>query len=212
MEKVSFVTADGVTIAGNYWQGSSAAVLLLHMMPAAKESWNPFAKILNKNGFSILAIDLRGHGESTKQGGKELDFRKFSDADHQASIKDAEAGIEYLKGRGAKKTFIAGASIGANLALLYQSQHPEIEKTVLLSAGMNYRGVLVEPAARRLQAGQASFIAEGSSDSSCSGAAVKLGGMIKNSKTRSYYTAAHGTSLFTEQPQLMKEIVEWLKK
>ncbi|MBI4018955.1 MAG: alpha/beta hydrolase [Candidatus Aenigmarchaeota archaeon] len=211
MEKVSFVTSDGITIEGNYWPGSNTGVLLLHMMPSTKQSWNNFAKILNENGFSVLAIDLRGHGESTKQGNKKLDFRKFSDAEHQSSLQDVEDGIQYLKKRGIEKTFISGASIGANLALIYQCRHPEIEKTVLLSAGLAYRGVLTEPAARMLRKNQYVFMAEGSSDISSSGTAGKLGSIIKNKETRTYDTAAHGTNLFAEQPALMKEITRWLK-
>ena len=211
MEKASFATLDGVEIKGHYWQGSNTAVLLLHMMPATKESWSNFAELLNKTGFTVLAIDLRGHGESLTQGIRKLDFRKFSDAEHQASIKDVEAAVAYLTAEGAKNIYITGASIGANLALLYQSQHPEIKKTVLLSAGLDYRGALAEPAARKLQAEQASFIVEGSSDVSCSGTAKKLASLINGSKASIFNTAAHGTNLFAEQPQLMNEIIKWLK-
>lgn len=46
MQKVSFNTSDGAKIVGNWSAvaGSSNAVLLLHMRPAAKESWQDMEK------------------------------------------------------------------------------------------------------------------------------------------------------------------------
>ena len=45
------------------------------MMPATKESWNEFSQKLREKGWHVLAIDFRGHGESTKEG---LNFENFS--------------------------------------------------------------------------------------------------------------------------------------
>ena len=39
-------------------------LVLLHMMPATKESWDTFAKKMQREGYASVAIDLRGHGES----------------------------------------------------------------------------------------------------------------------------------------------------
>jgi dipeptidyl aminopeptidase/acylaminoacyl peptidase len=49
MEKIRFKTIDGVTITGNYFKPlkkQAPVFLLLHMMPATKESWNEFASII----------------------------------------------------------------------------------------------------------------------------------------------------------------------
>src|SRR3989344_931611 len=102
-EKVSFLTEDGVTVVGDYYEGGGEkAVLLLHMMPATRASWIAFANKLVAEGWSALAIDLRGHGESVSVPGGALDYKTFSDAEHQASIADVESGIEYLTKRGMK--------------------------------------------------------------------------------------------------------------
>ena len=212
MQKVSFETSDGVRIIGNYWQGSGKAVLLLHMMPATKESWNKFAKALNNENITVLAVDLRGHGESTKQGGTTLNFMEFDDSEHKASINDVEAAVGYLKQKNASKIYIVGASIGANLALQYQSEHEEIEKTVLLSAGINYRGVLTESAALKLTDRQRVFLAAGTMDGTAADAVKKLASLTRGQKEVEIYNAsAHGTDLFDVDSGLINTLVDWLK-
>src|SRR5207245_1856203 len=97
-------------------------VLLLHMMPAVKESWQELAKALNEAGLSALAIDFRGHGESvSKSDGTRLNYKDFADEQQQAKILDVRGAMEWLRARGAQDSQIAviGASIGANLALQY---------------------------------------------------------------------------------------------
>src|SRR3989344_2272608 len=150
-EKVSFLTEDGVTVVGDYYEGGGEkAVLLLHMMPASRASWIAFANKLVAEGWSALSIDLRGHGESISGPSGTLDYKNFSDGEHQASIVDVESGIEYLVQRGMKEISIAGASIGANLALVYAAEHPNIHSVILLSPGLDYRGVNTEAVAPKI--------------------------------------------------------------
>ena len=103
-ERVNLKTADGVNIAGDHHKGPTGGpgVLLLHMMPATKERWGGFASKLNGAGFGALAIDLRGHGES--DGGPD-GFRDFSDEDHQKSIMDARAAVDFQIAEGHSKIF-----------------------------------------------------------------------------------------------------------
>ncbi len=218
-QKVEFQTEDNVTIIGNYFVGVRAnvpAVLLLHMMPATKESWNDFAEKLQKAGFQALAIDLRGHGESIKQNGKTLNYQKFSDQDHQNSILDVEAAVLWLAQKG-KVESIVGASIGANLALQFQSEHPEIKKSVLLSPGLDYRGVKTETPAANLKVNQAVFFAatDGdarSSEFSAAQMSQRLYDLIRAQKEIKIFNGTeHGTDVFKSQPQLMDETINWLK-
>ncbi|TSC63142.1 MAG: alpha/beta hydrolase fold protein, partial [Parcubacteria group bacterium Athens0416_74] len=126
--KITLKTEDNLDIVGLYYPSpASKGVLLLHMMPATKESWNEFAPKLQSEGYQVLAIDLRGHGESS--AGPE-GFRNFSDLDHQKTIFDLDAGIEFLETKGVKQNnlVLIGASIGANLALQCLTEHQEIKK------------------------------------------------------------------------------------
>lgn len=147
-EKVSFLTIDGVKIVGNYYKNKEAkfAGILIHMRPKTKESYHSLAKYLQEKGLSVLAIDLRGHGESIESPKGYLDYLKMSEKEEQESIKDLEASVGFLEKEGFSKNriFLIGASIGANLVFEYMSENEEIKAGVLLSPGYNYRGIILE--------------------------------------------------------------------
>ncbi len=203
-ERVDFQTQDGVNIVADYYpaQDSSRGIILLHMMPATRESWNDFAAKLQGAGFHALAIDLRGHGESG--GGS---YQNFSDEQHQASIRDLEAAAKFLRDKGIAELFFAGASIGANLALQYLAEHPETKAAVLLSPGVDYRGIKIEPLATRVSDKQKILFVGAEDDAAtmdgtCEEIAARLGGPQKIC----YQTGGHGTNLFRSHPELMEKM------
>ena len=167
---MELTTKDNKRIAADYYPAEDPRgwVVYLHMMPATKESWRSLASYLAKNGYEGIAIDLRGHGAS--DGGPD-GYEEFSDAEHQASIKDLEAALTYLEGVGAspKRVALIGASIGANLALKWLAEHGEYTCATLLSAGLNYRGIRAEPLARELRRGQRVLLVAGRDDDRASG-------------------------------------------
>lgn len=213
-ELVTFETADGVTIVGDYYEGGrDKAILLLHMMPATRASWVAFANSLTAAGFSVLAIDLRGHGESTKGSGETLlNYQEFQDIDHQASIKDVEAAVEFLASeKKMKEVSIAGASIGANLALVYASLHREIRSVILLSPGLTYRGVDAGGAAELVDAKQRVFIAASEDDEYSAASSKELHEKLASEKRVELFTdAGHGTTMIERKPEFMAALVEWL--
>jgi alpha/beta hydrolase fold len=74
IEHVKFDTADFVEIHGTLYAGGngakSACVILLHQLGgnSQQEGWGALAEQLQKKGFTVLAFDFRGHGESTVVG------------------------------------------------------------------------------------------------------------------------------------------------
>lgn len=223
MKQIKFLTKDEVEIYGLYaGEGSknAPAVVLLHMMLAAKESWRNFQEKLAAAGFQSLAIDMRGHGESILKNGKTIDYKNFSDVEQQEKIYDVEASVNFLleQGIGLEQISLAGASIGANLALQYQSEHPEIKASVLLSPGLDYRGVKTEPLARGIAGGQSVYLAGATEDfrssgPSCADMAETLFNLLEseNKKLKIIEGKEHGTDLFITYPELMGEAVEWMK-
>ena len=222
MERIKFLTKDGVEIYGLYAEAESKnapAVLLLHMMPAVKESWKEFQEKLREAGFQSLAIDMRGHGESIWKNGERIDYKNFTDAEQQEKILDVETAMRFLAGQGAESESVAvtGASIGANLALQYQAEHSEIKAVVLLSSGVVYKGIKTEPLAIRVLPEQAVFLAGAkgdvrSSGASCADMASVLFNILpaRNKKLKVFDGPEHGTDLFVTHPELMDEIVNWL--
>lgn len=204
-------------LAGDFYsvdEKDAPAVVLAHMMPSNKESWKALAAKLNAAGFQCLAIDLRGHGES--EGGSD-GYKNFSDEDHQASINDIDAAVGFFLSLGVplEKISLVGASIGANLSFLYQAAHLEIKASVPISPGLSYYGLDTEPAAKNIGENQSVFLsAGGENDAYSSETAQKLFNTLKakNKKIRIFQNAGHGTGIFSEEPELMDEIVSWLQQ
>lgn len=147
-EKVVFPTEDGVSIAGTYYfplvQGSNGskqnessatlpAAILLHMLGKDRNSWNGFPAILTRNGFVVLAIDLRGHGESVVQNGKPISYQSFTSGDFNKMLLDVKAAKQFLNESGSNNSSvkngpkvdpnritIVGASIGATWQSIMQ--------------------------------------------------------------------------------------------
>lgn len=214
-QRIEFKTQDGVALVGDYYAPAGSwprGLLLLHMMPADRASWRAFAEKMQAGGWPVLAVDLRGHGES--QGGPE-GYRKFSDAEHQASRFDVEAGAEFLKSKGVLELALGGASIGANLAFGYLAEHPEARSVFLLSPGLDYRGVRTEDAARSLRSGQAVYFAASRDDVYSAESAERLHGITPAGAAKAirlFDAAGHGTAMFEREPSFMDEVAAWLQK
>jgi len=219
MEKVTIQTKDGVKIAGNWWfeKECRKAALLLHMRPATKESWDDLASELLKRNVAALAIDLRGHGESIWKDTTLINYQDFSEAEERESYKDIEAAVEFLAGKGFAKNQIvlAGASIGANLALWYAADNSEIAKVALLSPGFNYRGIETKPLAARLSRDQQLLIAFSSRDPRSDADPAEIAAALSKeflgtSELKTQDSDLHGTDLFKGDPELLEGLVNWL--
>lgn len=210
---VTLKTEDGVSIVGDYYAAEGArGVVLLHMMPATRKSFSPFAEKLQQAGFHVLNIDLRGHGES--EGGPE-GYKKFLDAAHQGSRFDVASAVEFLERKGVMRMYFAGASIGANLALEYISEHPTARGAILLSPGLNYRGIRTENAMRRLRPQQGVFLVASSDDSYSFTSTEKLAALSpadENRRVKFFRDAGHGTSILEKNPEFMDELIRWLRQ
>lgn len=131
---VSFPTEDGGLIfADLYGSGSKSpsgerAVVLVHGGQFDKTSWAPQAHILESAGFEVLAIDMRGRGQSKGPGDKDM----MSAPLHL----DVLAAVRYLHSNGAKAVSVIGASMGGGAAgdASIASKPGEIDRLVFLGA------------------------------------------------------------------------------
>lgn len=214
MEEITFKTEDGVKIAGNYFKSDkvhSPVFLLLHMMPSTKESWNSFASLLNKNGFAVLAIDLRGHGKSTDMNGTILNYKEFKDPDHRGSMKDIAAAKDFLKkdkNVDITRMAIAGASIGANLSLWHASIDKDVTLLILLSAGLNYRGIMAQDLAPAYY-GPVYLLASEEDTNAAQSSRQLLNAFSGDKELEIISGNAHGTDIFLSEPDFMDKLLAW---
>ncbi|MBI3956700.1 MAG: alpha/beta fold hydrolase [Candidatus Kerfeldbacteria bacterium] len=216
-ERIEFITTDGVTIVGSWTPVTSAkqTALLLHMMPADRMSWQGLSAILARRTIASLAIDLRGHGESTQKTGQRLDYHAFRDADHQASHEDLAAAHIWLQGREVpiERTVLIGASIGANLALHDLAAHPALPAAVLLSPGLNYRGMTTADLVRRLAPSQSILLVASRDDAESATAVTELDRLTTSQRDVLLFDGAgHGTTMLERERFLGERIAEWLER
>jgi len=213
-ERVSFATKDGVTIVGDWYAVPNAAsfALLLHMRPATKESWRVWAQKLQDRGVACLAIDQRGHGESTNNG--LLDYKTFGDEESRGKRFDVEAALGWLRAAGAvhSQMSVWGASIGANLAIRCLMEHADIARAAALSPGINFRGVSTDDAIVALHEGQSVVLVASEDDPHDSFASARKLHHLAPERTHLIERAnlGHGTDMLDRDPALFEEILEKL--
>lgn len=222
-EAVWISTEDGYSVRADYFAPASApkgAVILLPMLGRDRNDWRDFAAALREDGYAALALDLRGHGETKAPEGAPANWKDFAPEDFRAMARDVAAAHEFLKreGREGRGVFIAGASIGANVALLYASKRPEISGAVLLSPGLDYRGVQIARAMNQYENRPVLLIAARDDEYADTSARYLMDLTPATDKKFVEYPAGagHGTQIFKFRPagdetvELSRLLLEWL--
>ena len=116
-------------------KGTTRGVVMAHMVGRDSGDWASLAKRLESAKLSSIAVDLRGHGKSAKAGDE------LTADDYTAMVTDLAAAVRWLRSKGATDVSCVGASLGANLCAQLSAADPGIVNLVLLSPGLNYKGV-----------------------------------------------------------------------
>ena len=220
MERITYTTFDDVIIVGDWVTAPTTygAVLLLHMMPADRKSWAKFQTMLTERGLASLAIDLRGHGESTKgPGDTRYDYKGFTDEEHQSSLNDVTEAFRWIRRRGMEPSKIAvcGASIGANLAALLLIEEPEIAGAALLSPGKDYHGLNVLEDAGSVLNHQAVWATGSQGDDQDAYDSAEAYVKVVSSDDKTFVpleNVGHGTTILENNPDIATQLADWLKR
>ena len=159
-EPVELKTVDGWTLKARFAPSvpGKMTLLLLHGTGQRKEDWKRLAFPLTRAGYGVLAVDLRGHGESrVSPSGEELTWKKLratpSANDFADMSRDAEAAVAWLAGQGVPEDSIGliGSEVGGSIAIRYAATHQKVPLVVMLSPGMRWQEVLTPNALRALK-------------------------------------------------------------
>ncbi len=129
---IRFITEDGVELAGDLHGEGEAGVVLAHMFPTDRSSWEDFADLLDDEGYLALNFDFRGYGGS---GGSK---------DIALIWQDVLAAAGALRERGARRVAVIGASMGGTAALVAASR-TDLDAVVTLSAPSTFMGISAPP-------------------------------------------------------------------
>lgn len=210
---VSFATSDGWKIYASYWDAGAGkpAAILLHMLIADRHSYDGLGAKLAAAGFNVLALDSRGHGDSTNKDGETRRYAEFDDAEHGSSLLDAAAAKDFLAGKGAdtSKLVIVGASIGANFALNYGAEDADVRAVVLLSPGLDYHGVETAAAMAKYR-GRPAYLVASDEDKYSADSVGKLHEIAADAALKLFTDAGHGTRIFKAEPSFEDALVDWL--
>ncbi len=203
---ITLVTDDKIKIHGTFYKSSSdKGVILLHMLDRNRNDYQDFAKILQKD-FNVFAIDFRGHGES------DLNYREFLEQDFNGMIYDAEAAKKFLNDQGIYNLAVIGASIGANIAVKLGEKDNSINQIVLLSPGLDYRGIKTEESIKNVKS--KILIVASEEDNYSFDSSKKLYDLASSSADKEIKilkNAGHGTNMLFKD-NLFSYIQEWLNK
>ena len=205
---VSVRAADGTLLSGALFEPDhrpAPAVVLVHMLTRSRGDWNDAAERLRRGGFFALAIDLRGHGQSAGAGGVPENL--------SALVQDVRAAVAFLAAHGdvlAGRIGIAGASLGANLAVLAAAAEPSVRSLALLSATTDYRGVRTEAALRKVT--RPVLLVAGTNDAYAVRSAKVLAGTEASREVDLRDGAGHGTVMLQRYPDLADRLVDWFRR
>ncbi|MEM3154909.1 MAG: alpha/beta fold hydrolase [Candidatus Woesearchaeota archaeon] len=197
-------TQDGYAIAYNLYPGKPGGtpVILLHMLRRTKTDWDGFARWLQRNGYTVITFDSRGHGQSTG------DLEKFKPADYQNMAYDIAAMKAVLENQGAdvSKLALVGASIGANTALNYAANDADVATVVLLSPGLDFRGV----STANTKFNKPFLIIASRDDEYSAQSSQQIANNNPYAKLVLFENAGHGTNMFAKR-ELPSIILDWLR-
>lgn len=210
-------TADHFPVAYELKRAPAAkgAVLLLHGLGTNLDEWYTFGKALRREGWTTMAVDLRGHGDSTYTGKEEILWNEMSAEGRRSTFHDVEAAVQHLKvhvPEAEQNLWIIGSSFGSSLALVYAAAHPDVLGVVLLSPGLVYGDIQTEEAARKLHSRV--LLAAAEDDFGAVREAGDLFGWMpsENKKFLTRPKGGHGAQMLDEAEDLKKEILEWLNQ
>lgn len=198
-ELVTIRAEDGRVLYGAYFDpfgGSAPAVILFHQLYTTRHSWNDFIQPLMEAGYKVLAMDVRGYGQT--RGGINWTRAQQDSLDWSAWV---------LEQPGVTSLLMAGSSMGSSLALNACFEVPECHSTIAISPGLNYFGVSTTDA---FQADYPKLMVYAERDNYPARAMPYL---EENAHSTEYLVLegrAHGMDLFKQDETLIATLIDWM--
>ncbi len=215
---VTFTTSDGVTIAGTIQRATrldAPAIVLVHQLGSTRAEWASLLERLHAApAFTTLAIDLRGHGASTRGASGNLDWQSFDPAAWAATRLDVLAAVAFLaspeSGVTPSSISAVGASIGCSAIVAAAAEEPRLQVMVTVSPGRAYHGFdAITPAMHMDDRAIFAIASRAETDSADTAAAY---GRVTRIEPMIVDGDAHGVVIFGTAPEALGRIEDFLRE
>ncbi len=112
-----FIKVSGVNYHYTEYPASGRDILLIHGFASSSYTWESIAPLLQKNGFHVWALDIKGSGWSDKPA---PDINTKYDL-----VTLTDEIVLWMDAVGLKKPVVAGNSLGGAMCLLMAIRYPE---------------------------------------------------------------------------------------
>jgi pimeloyl-ACP methyl ester carboxylesterase len=233
-EAVEFTSTDGVLIHASLWRTGdpeAPAVVLAHQARSDRSEWAPFVHELRARapGLTVLALDLRGHGESTRAGETTIRWKDFSNGDApglrrwSSCTSDVQAAVAWLRHREEgsipRAIGLVGSSIGSTSVIRAAANDGvagpgHVAAVVALSPGLSYFSVPIVPSLETLKVRSTPVFVVGARDDSNDVArtAQEMATILaENLQVQLYDEGGHGVAVAAAHPEVIGLIIDFLK-
>ena len=159
------VTLHRRTISFRELAGTGTPILLIHGLGSSAQTWANVPELLNTAGHHVIAIDLPGHGDSSKLPG---DYSLGAMAN---SIRDL---LDHLR---IDRAHFVGHSLGGGITMQFAYQFPERVDRIVLDASGGL-GAEIFPVLRAASLPGADFVIRAAINERTMNAAERLGSAL----------------------------------
>jgi pimeloyl-ACP methyl ester carboxylesterase len=142
-----FVKVGSLRYHYTEYPGAGRDIVFLHGFASSTYSWDKVAPVLNRLGYHIFALDMKGFGWSDKPAGAAYDPLTLTREVNQ-----------WMEAMGLRKVVLCGNSLGGGISTLIAILHPERAERVILidAAAYNTKYPLIMKMANLPLSGEAS--------------------------------------------------------
>lgn len=217
--EVSFSTSDGVTIRATLRAAASPEaplVILVHQLGGTRAEWEPLTERLAQHpAIAVLALDLRGHGESTEgPDGSTVAWRELDNAGLTRTADDVLAAIEFVRSESSgvrpSRIGLVGSSIGSTAVVAAAARSSGLGPIIAISPGRAYRGFdAITPA---LELAGHPFLAVVAREEPDSVETAQAMARITSTEALVVDGSDHGVALLRAHPEVLDRVEQVLRE
>ncbi|MBX7194030.1 MAG: alpha/beta fold hydrolase [Sandaracinaceae bacterium] len=217
--EVELAASQGVVLHGSLYPASdpgAPAVILVHQLGSSRAEWATVIDALRESPtLTVLAIDLRGHGQSVRGAhGEDVSYGAFATDDWAHTSDDVRAFVAYLRSEGApvhpSRIAVVGSSIGATAVVRAAVEDPSLDVIATLSPGRAYRGV--DSILVALPIGPRAFFALASREELDSVETAEALARLTGGRVEIVDGHGHGVQILAESPDTLTTLATFLRE